>query len=155
MEVVVHSNAVAVRARSGVPGLAAVIMQKALLSRAILLAAAAGADPTLESSYPTRGDVGADLEVTLSRSGFAEAVRLTMTVDADNTRLVVGSTVANAHDVVIHGNAAFVLGSNISDAMKVYDISNVCQPILIDTYPHAVTRLATLITSATPLPPRP
>jgi hypothetical protein len=57
----------------------------------MLVASVANAELKLESVYPTLGELGKDLQVTLKGTGFDENTRVSMYPDSGNKRSIIGS----------------------------------------------------------------
>lgn len=72
------------------------------------------AELTLESVYPTLGEMGEDLEVTLTGTGFDENTRVSMSLDAVNKGAIIGSvdTPGSAEGVAIADGKAYVADGN-------------------------------------------
>ena len=76
----------------------------------IFFASTAYAELKLDSVYPTLGELGQDLEVILTGSGFDMNTRVSMYLDSGNQRAIIGSvaTPARALSVTVVGTTAYV-----------------------------------------------
>jgi hypothetical protein len=107
-------------------------LAKALLLAALYIIASpifSHAELKLESVYPTLGQMGQDLEVTLIGTGFDANTRISMYLDSCNQRMLVGSVEIPylAHDVFVLGSYAYVVARDyegIYGCLEVIDISN-------------------------------
>jgi len=90
----------------------------------IFFASTAYAELKLDSVYPTLGEMGKDLEVTLSGAGFDGNTKVSMYLDTTNQRMIIGSvdTPDQARHVTVSGSYAYVADG--SSGLQVIDISN-------------------------------
>lgn len=88
------------------------------------------AELQIDSAYPTRGDVGAELELTLQGAGFDYNPELTLSLDASNRRLVKHSLPLplGADRVSVFGNLAYVTGGG---GVSIVDITRVDAPSVL------------------------
>ncbi len=96
----------------------------------MLVSAACPADAELklESVYPTLGELGKDLQVTLTGTGFDADTRVSMCPYPVNKTNIIGSvkTPGAAYGVAVAGDTAFVAGWG--SGLQVIDISTRYQP---------------------------
>ncbi len=98
----------------------------------ILFAASEGfAELKLESVSPNLGEMGKDLQVTLTGTGFDENTRVSMYPDTGNRRQIIGSvdTPGGAYGVAVNGDTAFVADGD--DGLQVIDVSTPSHPKII------------------------
>ncbi len=93
------------------------------------------AELKIDSVHPARGELGRDLEVTLTGSGFDENTRVSMSIDAGNRRAIIGS-VATCYDaiadfIVSDGKAFLACGGYEWSGLRVIDISDPASPQII------------------------
>ena len=95
------------------------------------LADFAYAELKLDSVYPTLGELGKDLEVTLNGSGFDVNTRVSMYLDSGNKRTIIGSvdTPGYARSVTVVGTTAYVADNN--SGLQVIDVSTPASPQII------------------------
>lgn len=91
-------------------------------------ASAAYAELKIDSVYPALGQLGHNLEATVSGQGFDYNTEVTMYLDTTNQRMIIGSvdTPNRAINVTISGNYAFV--ADYVSGLQVIDISNPSAP---------------------------
>lgn len=86
---------------------------------------------SVESCYPTMGELGTKLEVELKGTGFDLNTRLSMYPDTGNKKAILGSvdTPGSANDVVVVDNIAYVADG--SSGLQIIDVSNPESPEII------------------------
>ena len=86
------------------------------------------AELTINSTSPTLGKMGEDLEVTVNGSGFDGIAKLYMYLDTENKRKILGSqdTPGNALNATIVGDTAFVADGE--NGLQIIDVSDPTQP---------------------------
>ena len=96
----------------------------------ICFASTAYAELKLDSVYPTLGELGKNLEVTIKGSGFDGSTRVSMYLDSGNRRAIIGSvdTPNEATQVAVAGTKAYVTGGT---SLQVIDVSNLTSPQII------------------------
>ncbi len=98
----------------------------------IFLASNVSAEIKLDAVYPTLGEMGQNLIVTLKGTGFyAYSTRVSMYLDSGNRQAIVGTadTPIVARGVAVSGNYAYVADG--SSGIQVIDISSSSNPQLI------------------------
>jgi len=77
----------------------------------------------LEAVYPTLGELGYDLEITLTGVAFNENTRVSITPDVGHKKAIIESLdTSDASDIVISGANAFIADG--TEGLKTIDISD-------------------------------
>ena len=97
----------------------------------IFLSSTAYAELRIDSVYPTLGELGKDLEVILTGSGFDMNTRVSMYLDSGNQRAIIGSvaTPGYASGVTVVGTMACV--ADWGSGLQVIDVSTPASPQII------------------------
>lgn len=90
----------------------------------IVPASTAYAELRLDSVYPTLGQLGQNLEVTMTGSNFDGSTRVSMSLDAGNRRVILSSLDLPGFefDVTVQGNIAYVAAAG--GGFQIIEISN-------------------------------
>ena len=89
------------------------------------------AELTLESVYPSLGEMGQPLDAVLTGLDFDANTRVSMYLDLYNKKAILGSvdTPGTAFDVQVVGNLAYV--ADFDDGVQVIDIENPANPRIV------------------------
>jgi hypothetical protein len=81
--------------------------------------------------YPTIGELGKDLEVTLTGRGFDSKTRVSVYLDSGNKKAIIGAvdTPDHVQSVTVVGATAYV--SDGSGGLQVIDVSTPTNPLVI------------------------
>lgn len=85
----------------------------------------------LDSVYPSLGETGSGLAVTIRGTGFAGGVRLAMYPDSGNLNKVIGATseAGFGSGIAVQGDTAFV--ADIFNGLRIFDVRDPFLPSLI------------------------
>ncbi len=86
------------------------------------------ADLKLEAVYPTLGEVGHDLNVALTGTGFDVNTRVSMACDVGNTKDIIGSFDSVGRGITLSGETAYLVGNY---GLQVIDITDTESPVLV------------------------
>lgn len=110
-------------------GLWATCACRVILSAFVFWPGSSWAELTIRSTYPTFQQVGSDVAVTISGSGFTSDTRLALSLDASNERFILDSIPVGAkpvpyQTVVIRDDKAYVASWNGLTIVSIANFSN-------------------------------
>jgi hypothetical protein len=92
----------------------------------------------LDAVYPTLGELGEDLDVTLTGTAFDQDTRVSMYLDAGNTKSILAEVppwqgISFPVDVAFEGKYAYLVETNTEGGLRVIDISDSKNPAVVDS----------------------